>query len=78
MATTTHNTSRARHLLALMKDGDDAFNSRDFAAMDAVHHPDKIAHVTESPEPIHGRSAHAAVTAEMFRVFPDIHVYNDL
>lgn len=77
MATTTHNTSRATHLLALMKEGDDAFNSRDFAAMDAVHHPDMIAHVTGSPEPIHGRSAHAAVMAEMFRIFPDIHVYND-
>ena len=28
-------TSRTAHLLALMKQGDDAFNSRDFAAMNA-------------------------------------------
>ena len=28
MATTTQNTNRTTHLLALMKKGDDAFNSR--------------------------------------------------
>jgi hypothetical protein len=33
MATTTQNTSRTTHLLALMKKGDDAFNSRDFEGM---------------------------------------------
>ena len=33
MTTTTQNTSRTTHLLALMKKGDDAFNSRDVAAM---------------------------------------------
>jgi hypothetical protein len=31
---------RTAHLLALMKKGDDAFNARDFAAVDAIHHPD--------------------------------------
>jgi len=34
------NTSRTAHLLELMKKGDDAFNSRDVAAMNAAHHPD--------------------------------------
>jgi hypothetical protein len=77
MATTTHNTTRTAHLLALMKQGDDAFNSRDFAAMSAVHHPDMIAHVTGSAEPIHGQPAHAAAMREMFRIFPDVHVGND-
>jgi len=47
VTTTTDNTSRTTHLLELMKKGDDAFNVRDFAAMDAIHHPDLIAHVTE-------------------------------
>ena len=60
MANTTHNTARTAHLLELMKKGDDAFNSRDFAAMDAVHHPDMIAHVTGNAEPLYGRAAHAA------------------
>ena len=35
------NTSRTAHLLELMKKGDDAFNSRDVAAMNAAHHADK-------------------------------------
>jgi hypothetical protein len=34
----TQNSTRTTHFLALMKKGDDAFNSRDFAAMKAVHH----------------------------------------
>jgi hypothetical protein len=53
MDTTTTNTSRTAHLLALMKQGDDAFNARDFAAMDAVHHPDMIAHITGNAQPIY-------------------------
>jgi hypothetical protein len=31
------NTSRTAHLLELMKKGDDAFNARDVAAMNAAH-----------------------------------------
>ncbi len=77
MDTTTHNTNRTAHLLALMKQGDDAFNARDFAAMDAVHHPDMIAHITGNAEPIYGRAAHAAAMRQLFRIFPDIHVDND-
>ncbi len=77
MNTTPPNTSRTEHLLALMKKGDDAFNARDFAAMDAVHHPDMIAYITGNAEPIYGRAAHAAMMRQMFRIFPDVHVYND-
>jgi len=75
MDTTTTNTSRTEHLLALMKQGDDAFNARDFAAVDAVHHPNMIAHITGNAEPIYGREAHAAAMAQLLRMFPDMHVY---
>jgi SnoaL-like polyketide cyclase len=77
MAAPTDDTSRTAHLLALMKKGDDAFNSRDFAAMDAVHHPDMIAYITGNAEPLYGRSAHAAAMKGMFVIFPDAHVDND-
>src|SRR2546426_301897 len=49
------NASRpcgTERLLALMTKGDDLFNARDWRAFDAVHHPDMIAHVTGSSEPI--------------------------
>src|SRR6202051_4691903 len=48
MSTTTQNTNRTTHLLALMKKGDDAFNVRDFATTKALHHPEMIAHVMGS------------------------------
>jgi ketosteroid isomerase-like protein len=72
------NTNRTAHLLALMKKGDDAFNARDVAAMNATHHPDLIVHVTGSAKPIFGRTAHAAMIQQMLRIFPDVHVHNDL
>jgi ketosteroid isomerase-like protein len=80
MATSTPSTpsiTRTAHLLDLMKQGDDAFNNRDFAAMDAIHHPDMIAHVTGSAEPIYGREAHTEAMQQMFAIFPDVHVEND-
>jgi hypothetical protein len=77
VATTTQDTSRTAHLLAVMKKGDDAFNARDFAGMDAVHHPDMIAYITGLAEPIYGRAAHAMAMRQMLRAFPDMHVYND-
>lgn len=77
MITTAQNTSRTAQLLALMKKGDDAFNGRDFAAMDAVHHPDMIAYTTGNAAPIYGRAAHAEMVGQMFRTFPDVHVHND-
>ena len=42
---TTTDTSRTARLLALMKQRDDAFNARDFAAVDEVHHPDMVAYI---------------------------------
>jgi hypothetical protein len=77
MATTTDNTSRTSHLLELMKRGDDAFNAHDFDAMNAVHHPEMIAHITGNAQPLYGRAAHAAAMKQFFSIFPDVHVDND-
>lgn len=77
MSTMTLDTSRTAHLLELMKKGDDAFNSRDVAGMNATHHPDIIAHIMGIEKPIKGRKAHAAMIQQMIGVFPDIHVHND-
>jgi phosphoribosylformylglycinamidine (FGAM) synthase-like amidotransferase family enzyme len=74
---TTQDTSRTAHLLALMKQGDDAFNARDFAAIEAAHHPDMIAHITGSGEPVYGRAAHTAAMRQLLTSFPDIHVQCD-
>ena len=77
MTATTGTTDRTARLLALMKKGDDAFNARDVAGMDAVHHPDMIAYVTGNAQPLYGRAAHAAAMEQFFRVFPDVRVHND-
>jgi len=77
MTTHTDSPERTARLLDLMKRGDDAFNSRDWAAMDAVHHPDMSAHITGNPQTLHGRDAHAAAMQDFFRIFPDVHVQND-
>jgi len=77
MTTTSQDASRTAHLLDLMKQGDDAFNARDFAAVDQVHHPDMVAHITGNAEPIYGRKAHAAAMQQLLRMFPDMHVYSD-
>jgi ketosteroid isomerase-like protein len=74
MATTTPNASRTERLLALMTKGDDAFNARDFQAVDAVHHPDMIAFITGLAEPVYGREAHGAAMQQFLRSFPDMHV----
>jgi hypothetical protein len=71
----TQNTTRTAHLLALMKKGGDAFNARDFAAVEAVHHPNMVAHITGIAQPIYGRGAHAAAMQQMLQSFPDMHVY---
>ena len=75
MPTTTDTNSRTARLLALMKKGDDAFNARDFAAVDEVHHPDMIAHIPGSAEPIYGREAHGTAMKQLVRIFPDIRVH---
>ena len=74
MTTATRNDPRTDHLLELMTKGDDAFNARDFEAVDAVHHPDMIAFITGLAEPLYGREAHAAAMQQFLRSFPDMHV----
>jgi hypothetical protein len=65
------------HILALMEEGDDAFNRQDAAAMDTAHHPDMVAQVMGSAEPICGRDAHTAGHGRDVPSVPDIHVDND-
>ncbi|HEX2321248.1 MAG TPA: ester cyclase [Streptosporangiaceae bacterium] len=77
MTTSSHGNNRTTHLLALMQKGDDAFNSRDFAAVDQVHHPDMVAYITGLAEPVYGREAHAAAMQQMLRMFADMQVYSD-
>ena len=57
-----------------MTKGDEAFNARDFEAVDAVHHPDMIAFITGLAEPVYGRDAHAKAMQQFIRSFPDMHV----
>ena len=75
MATASNSTSRTAHLLELMTEGDAAFNTRDFQAVDAVHHPDMIAFIPGSAEPIYGREEHGAAMQQLVRIFPDIQVH---
>ena len=77
MTIPAQDTSRTARLLALMKKGDDAFNARDFAAVDEVHHPGMIAYITGLAEPVYGKEAHGAAMQQMLRMFPDMHVYSD-
>jgi hypothetical protein len=72
----TTDTSRTARLLALMKKGDDAFNARDFATVDTVHHPDMVAYIPGLAEPVYGKEAHAAAMQQFLLVFPDMHVYS--
>jgi SnoaL-like polyketide cyclase len=67
--------TRTEHLLALMTNGDDLFNARDWIALEVVHHPQMIAHVTGMAEPIYGREAHAAAMQQLALSFPDIRVH---
>jgi hypothetical protein len=75
MSPTTETTTRTAHLLALMTHGDDLFNARDWQALEDVHHPQMIAYVTGSAEPIYGREAHGAAMQQLVRMFPDIRVH---
>ena len=74
MANITDNATRTAHLLALMRKGNNAFNARDFAAVNAVHRPTWW---RTSPG-THSRSTEAPIHAEamrqMLRIFPDMHV----
>jgi hypothetical protein len=71
----TTPAERTARLLELMTKGDDLFNARDFEALDTVHHPDMVAYVTGSAEPIYGRQSHAAAMQQLVRMFPDIRVH---
>jgi SnoaL-like polyketide cyclase len=77
MTIPTQDTIRTARLLALMKKGDDAFNDRDWAAVDAVHDPDMIAYITGLAGPVYGKEAHGAAMQQMLRIFPDMHVNSD-
>jgi hypothetical protein len=70
----TNTTSRTALLLELMTKGDDAFNARDWKVVNAVHHPDMVAHITGLAEPIYGSEAHSAAMQQFLRSFPDMHV----
>ncbi len=75
MPDTTQDNSRTAHLLVLMNKGDDAFNTRDFTAVDEVHHPDMVAYITGLAEPVYGKEAHSAAMQQLLSVFPDMHVH---
>jgi hypothetical protein len=75
MTNMADNATRTAHLLALMTKGDDAFNARDLAAVDTIHHPNMVAHITGNAQPIYGSVAHAAAMKQMLRIFPDMHVH---
>ena len=74
MASATHTDSRTEHLIELMTKGDDAFNARDWDAVDTVHHPDMVAYITGLADPIYGSEAHSAAMQQFLRSFPDMHV----
>jgi hypothetical protein len=71
------DTDRVSHLLQLMKQGDDAFNSRDLDTMDTYHHPRVVAYVTGSAEPTRSLPPHRQVVEDVIRAFPDVRVHND-
>ena len=75
MATMSDTAARTAHLLALMKKGDDAFNARDFATVDTVHHPNMVAYIPGNAQPIYGSVKHAEAMQHMLRIFPDMHVH---
>ena len=72
---TSTDTARTAHLLSLMTGGDNAFNARDFEALDVLHHPDMIAYIPGNAEPIYGSKAHSEAMRGLVRMFPDIKVH---
>ena len=74
MATTTE-TSRTTRLLELMTNGDNLFNARNWQELEDVHHPDMIAYMTGSADPIYGREAHGAAMQQLVQMFPDVRVH---
>jgi hypothetical protein len=72
---TTIETSRTTHLLELMTNGDNLFNARNWQKLEDVHHPDMIAYMTGSADPIYGREAHGAAMQQLVEMFPDVRVH---
>jgi hypothetical protein len=75
MATTTETSSRTTRLLELMTNGDNLFNARNWQEVEDVHHPDMIAYMTGSADPIYGREAHGAAMQQLVEMFPDVRVH---
>jgi len=75
MPPTAPTMRRTDHVLALMAKGDELFNARDWEALEPIHHPEMIAHIPGSAEPIYGREAHGAAMKQLVRMFPDIRVH---
>jgi hypothetical protein len=75
--TTPTDSGRAAHNLRLMQEGDSAFNRHDKAYFVAAHHPDMVAHIMGSLQPVVGRDALGTALEAMLRAFPDMHVHND-
>jgi hypothetical protein len=70
MTNNTETSSRTEHLLALTTKGDHLFNARDWQALGDVHHPDMIAYIPGSAEPIYDREAHGAAMQQLSGCFP--------
>ena len=74
MATDTKTQDRTKFLLERMTNGDNMFNARDWQGLVSVHHPDMIAFIPGSADPIYGRDAHGAAMQQLVKMFPDIRV----
>jgi hypothetical protein len=72
---TTTDSTRTHCLLSLMTKGDDMFNIRQWKELEVIHHPDMIAFITGSADPIYGRTAHGAAMRQLVRTFPDVQVH---
>jgi hypothetical protein len=58
-----------------MTNGDNLFNARNWLGLEDVHHPDMIAYMTGSADPIYGREAHGAAMRQLVEMFPDFRVH---
>ena len=75
MTTSPGTTSRTKHLLELMANGDRLFNARDWQGLDIVHAPEMIAFIPGSAEPIYGRKADGAAMRQLVGIFPHVMVH---
>jgi hypothetical protein len=75
MTNTIETSSRTTRLLELMTNGDNLFNARNWQRLEEVHHPDMIAYMTGSANPIYGREAHGAAMRQLVEMFPDVRVH---